>query len=85
MYSDGCGERPFSSVHMRITEIGMVNRSRSGVTEEEILVYTHIVEGLYCANFPFLVYSSIWHCVKELKYTQVTYGNTHKMALEVSW
>lgn len=46
------GECPLSSVHMQVTEVGLVNRSGSGVTEEEILVYTHIVEGIYCGNFP---------------------------------
>lgn len=43
MHGGGCGERPLSSVHIRITEVGMMNRSGSEVTEELALVSTHIV------------------------------------------
>lgn len=44
-YRGGCGECPLSSIDMRITEVGMMNRSGSEVTEEETL---HVVEYIYC-------------------------------------
>lgn len=52
MHGGGCGERPLSSVHIRITEVGMMNRSGSEVTEELALVSTHIVESIHCGDCP---------------------------------
>lgn len=62
VYRGGCGECPLSSIDMRITEVGMMNRSGSEVTEEEIL---HVLGCIYCSNFP-CCDSSVWHRAKQL-------------------
>lgn len=43
VYRGGCGESPLSLVHIRITEVGMMNISGSEVAEEEELIHTHTV------------------------------------------